>query len=86
MTTQDVLSTLKDISGGGVALLFLYCLVTGKGIALMREVTQRDQTIALQATTIEEQGKQITMLLREQGPAVNQFMSSVKQVAEAKSP
>lgn len=84
--SPELIDTIQGLSGGAVAILVLYAVVMGKGLALMREVKTRDETIAYQRERITELVSQTGLVIREQGPAVNQFMSGVRQAASDKGP
>lgn len=65
---MDVASWLNtDFLNGlgvvGICVLVLLLLIFGKGLALTREVKDRDKTIAWQRLSMDEKDKQIALLL-----------------------
>lgn len=81
MDLSDIL-TLNFLNGLGTVGTWAFigtCLIFGKGLALQREVTQRDQTIEWQRVTIEEKDAQIRDLIMGTRVSVDAF----KKVGEA---
>lgn len=75
--------TLEFLNGLGTVgtwTLIGTCLIFGKGLALMREVKQRDETILWQRQTIEEQNTQIRDLITGTKVATDAF-EKVSQAA-----
>lgn len=70
---------LNGLGVVGISVLILMLLIFGKGLALSREVKQRDETIAWQRGTIDEQARQITAL--SGGAAVS--ATALHKVSEA---
>lgn len=80
---------LSAASGGWVLFGLLAWLVLRKLIAgdlvTRREVDAKDHVITLQADTIREQGKQLSLVLGEAMPTVNTVLRALHQAAEEMS-
>lgn len=66
--TSDFLNGLGTV---GIAVLVMLLLIFGKGLALMREVKDRDKTIEWQRLTIDELNAQNRELLTGNYVAAN---------------
>lgn len=78
--TPDFLNGLGTV---GLCVLILASLIMGKGLALQREVKNRDQTIVWQRSTILELSEQIKELIIGTGVAAGALDKVANAAVEA---
>lgn len=80
---------LNGLGVVGISVLIVMLLIFGKGLALMREVKQRDETIAWQRMTIETKDEQISNLIggtQISATALQKVSQAAEQIASGESP